>query len=143
MTLSIKFNKKDILDMKEMMLFGLSVLGQTYTHDLINVYFFTYGQCRRYLLDNTFVFVLGLFYDTVNNEIGAEMAYLEANKLNQAAAVAEARAIRDEEIARERAARGEPEHDERGMSSCSRRQFAYIATILFLNAIAQILLLAR
>ncbi|KAK3092740.1 hypothetical protein FSP39_006770 [Pinctada imbricata] len=57
--------------------------------------------------------MLGLFYDTVNNEIGAEMAYLEANKLNQAAAVAEAKALRDEEIARERAARGEPEHDEK------------------------------
>lgn len=42
--------------------------------------------------------MLGLFYDTVNNEIGAEMAYLEANKLNQSAAVAMARAQREEEI---------------------------------------------
>ncbi|XP_035827894.1 cilia- and flagella-associated protein 70 isoform X2 [Aplysia californica] len=41
--------------------------------------------------------MLGLFYDAVPNEIGAEMAYLEANKLNLAKAAALARAARDEE----------------------------------------------
>ncbi|RUS91269.1 hypothetical protein EGW08_000981 [Elysia chlorotica] len=40
--------------------------------------------------------MLGLFYDAVPNEIGAEMAYLEANKLNLAKASALARAARDE-----------------------------------------------
>ncbi|KAL3873547.1 hypothetical protein ACJMK2_036646 [Sinanodonta woodiana] len=45
--------------------------------------------------------MLGLFYDTVNNEIGAEMAYLEANKLNQAAAAALVRAQHEEELAKE------------------------------------------
>nr|XP_022331660.1 cilia- and flagella-associated protein 70-like isoform X20 [Crassostrea virginica] len=53
--------------------------------------------------------MLGLFYDAVNNEIGAEMAYLEANKLNQAAAVAEAKALREEE----RLARGEHESEDK------------------------------
>lgn len=38
----------------------------------------------------------------MSNEIGAEMAYLEANKLNQAAAVATARALREEEMERDR-----------------------------------------
>lgn len=37
------------------------------------------------------IYFIGLFYDTVNNEIGAEMAYLEANKLNQANAWSGAR----------------------------------------------------
>jgi len=41
--------------------------------------------------------MLGLFYDAVPNEIGAEMAYLEANKLNMAKAAAIARALREEE----------------------------------------------
>ena len=54
----------------------------------------------------------GLFYDAVNNEIGAEMAYLEANKLNQAAAVAEAKALREEE----RLARGEHESEDKGQA---------------------------
>ena len=54
----------------------------------------------------------GLFYDAVQNEIGAEMAYLEANKLNQQAAVAEARAQREEELARERKEKGEPDESE-------------------------------
>ncbi|KAK3801767.1 hypothetical protein RRG08_048354 [Elysia crispata] len=40
--------------------------------------------------------MLGLFYDAVPNEIGAEMAYLEANKLNLAKASALARAAREE-----------------------------------------------
>lgn len=53
----------------------------------------------------------GLFYDAVQNEIGAEMAYIEANKLNQQAAVAAARALREEEIARHRAERSESEAD--------------------------------
>lgn len=56
-----------------------------------------------------FLCVLGLFYDAVQNEIGAEMAYLEANKLNQQAAVAVARAIREEELAKQRAERSESE----------------------------------
>lgn len=59
--------------------------------------------------------VAGLFYDAVNNEIGAEMAYLEANKLNQAAAVAEAKALRDDEVTKERLARGEHESEDKGM----------------------------
>ncbi|XP_048244462.1 cilia- and flagella-associated protein 70-like isoform X2 [Haliotis rufescens] len=46
--------------------------------------------------------MLGLYYDSVSNEIGAEMAYLEANKLNQVAAVATARALREEEMERDR-----------------------------------------
>ena len=41
----------------------------------------------------------GLFYDGIGNEIGTEMAMLEANKLNQGAAVAAAQARRDEEMA--------------------------------------------
>ncbi|XP_056020644.1 cilia- and flagella-associated protein 70-like isoform X10 [Ostrea edulis] len=57
--------------------------------------------------------MLGLFYDAVNNEIGAEMAYLEANKLNQAAAVAEAKALREEEIVKDRLARGEHESEDK------------------------------
>ncbi|XP_064600847.1 cilia- and flagella-associated protein 70-like [Liolophura sinensis] len=40
--------------------------------------------------------MLGLFYDAVNNEIGAEMAYLESNKLNQAAAVSAAKELQEE-----------------------------------------------
>lgn len=51
--------------------------------------------------------MLGLFYDAVNNEIGAEMAYLEANKLNQSKAVSLARMAREEEQAKEREARGQ------------------------------------
>nr|XP_034323986.1 cilia- and flagella-associated protein 70 isoform X28 [Crassostrea gigas] len=57
--------------------------------------------------------MLGLFYDAVNNEIGAEMAYLEANKLNQAAAVAEAKALRDDDMTKERLARGEHESEDK------------------------------
>ncbi|XP_052097650.1 cilia- and flagella-associated protein 70-like isoform X3 [Mytilus californianus] len=57
--------------------------------------------------------MLGLFYDAVNNEIGAEMAYLEANKLNQSKAVAIARASREEEQVKEREARGQ-EAEEKG-----------------------------
>lgn len=59
--------------------------------------------------------VVGLFYDAVNNEIGAEMAYLEANKLNQAAAVAEAKALRDDDVTKERLARGEHESEDKGI----------------------------
>ncbi|XP_052698028.1 cilia- and flagella-associated protein 70-like isoform X9 [Crassostrea angulata] len=57
--------------------------------------------------------MLGLFYDAVNNEIGAEMAYLEANKLNQAAAVAEAKALREDDVTKERLARGEHESEDK------------------------------
>ncbi|XP_033734255.1 cilia- and flagella-associated protein 70-like isoform X5 [Pecten maximus] len=46
--------------------------------------------------------MLGLFYDTVNNEIGAEMAYIEANKLNQAAAWSSVRQQREEEMAKDK-----------------------------------------
>ena len=53
-----------------------------------------------------------MFYDAVQNEIGAEMAYLEANKLNQQAAVAAARAIREEELSRERREKAEQEGSE-------------------------------
>ena len=40
------------------------------------------------------------------------MAYMEANKLNQSAAVAMARAIREEELAKERRERGETDETE-------------------------------
>ncbi|KAL4238526.1 Cilia- and flagella-associated protein 70 [Mactra antiquata] len=53
--------------------------------------------------------MLGLFYDTVQNEIGAEMAYIEANKLNQQAAVSAARSLRDEEINKQRSEQSESE----------------------------------
>lgn len=66
-------------------------------------------------VNNVAIFFVGLFYDAVNNEIGAEMAYLEANKLNQAAAVAEAKALREEEIVKDRLARGEHESEDKGM----------------------------
>ncbi|CAG2258083.1 Cilia- and flagella-associated protein 70 [Mytilus edulis] len=59
------------------------------------------------------IYFLGLFYDAVNNEIGAEMAYLEANKLNQSKAVAIARASREDDQAKEREARGQ-EAEEKG-----------------------------
>ena len=55
---------------------------------------------------HTFLTMTGLFYDAVNNEIGAEMAYLEANKLNQSKAVSLARMAREEEQVKEREARG-------------------------------------
>ena len=42
------------------------------------------------------------------------MAYLEANKLNQASAVAMARSIREEELAKERRERGETESETDG-----------------------------
>ena len=48
----------------------------------------------------------------MQNEIGAEMAYLEANKLNQAAAIAMARVLREEELAKERREKGETEETE-------------------------------
>ena len=47
-------------------------------------------------------FFTGLFYDTISNDIGAEMAYLEANKLNVAYAASIARAAREEEQEKER-----------------------------------------
>ncbi|XP_060604483.1 cilia- and flagella-associated protein 70-like isoform X11 [Ruditapes philippinarum] len=53
--------------------------------------------------------MLGLFYDAVQNEIGAEMAYIEANKLNQQAAVNMARALREEELAKQRVEHSESE----------------------------------
>jgi hypothetical protein len=45
----------------------------------------------------------GLFYDAIGNEIGAEMALGEANKLNMAAAVAAVKAS-EEIVAQEAAA---------------------------------------
>jgi len=45
----------------------------------------------------------GLFYGTTGNEIGAEMALNEANKLNMAAAVALAKAMKEEAVAHEAA----------------------------------------
>lgn len=70
----------------------------------------------------------GLFYDAVNNEIGAEMAYLEANKLNQAAAVAEAKALREEE----RLARGEHESEDKGQAQGHRvSQISHSENLLF------------
>ncbi|XP_053401249.1 cilia- and flagella-associated protein 70-like isoform X9 [Mercenaria mercenaria] len=53
--------------------------------------------------------MLGLFYDAVQNEIGAEMAYIEANKLNQQAAVNAARALKEEELAKQRVEHSESE----------------------------------
>lgn len=41
----------------------------------------------------------GLFYDSVNNEIGAEMAYMEGSKMNQSAAVAKAKLLQEAETA--------------------------------------------
>ncbi|XP_076464163.1 cilia- and flagella-associated protein 70-like isoform X2 [Babylonia areolata] len=46
--------------------------------------------------------MLGLFYDAISKDIGAEMAYLEANKLNVSQAASIARAAREEEQERER-----------------------------------------
>ncbi|KAL8611122.1 hypothetical protein ACOMHN_064412 [Nucella lapillus] len=46
--------------------------------------------------------MLGLFYDAISNNIGAEMAYLEANKLNVSQAASIARAAREEEMEKER-----------------------------------------
>ena len=37
----------------------------------------------------------GLFYDGTGNEIGTEMALLEANKLNMGNALAEAKAVKE------------------------------------------------
>ena len=42
--------------------------------------------------------VSAMFYDGIGNEIGAEMAMIEANKLN----VSEAKAVRDEQREQER-----------------------------------------
>lgn len=50
--------------------------------------------------------IAGLFYDAIGNEIGAEMALGEAHRLNMAAAVAAAKAIKDEELAQHAAAAG-------------------------------------
>ncbi|XP_060604496.1 cilia- and flagella-associated protein 70-like isoform X23 [Ruditapes philippinarum] len=58
--------------------------------------------------------MLGLFYDAVQNEIGAEMAYIEANKLNQQAAVNMARALREEELAKQRVEHSESEASHKG-----------------------------
>ncbi|KAK7103906.1 hypothetical protein V1264_018705 [Littorina saxatilis] len=54
--------------------------------------------------------MLGLFYDTISNDIGAEMAYLEANKLNigQAASIA-----RDEEQEKEKKEKEKAERAEK------------------------------
>ncbi|XP_050413977.1 cilia- and flagella-associated protein 70 [Patella vulgata] len=40
--------------------------------------------------------MFGLFYDSIGNDIGAEMAYMEANKLNHSEAAATAKAIKAE-----------------------------------------------
>ncbi|XP_053401426.1 cilia- and flagella-associated protein 70-like isoform X42 [Mercenaria mercenaria] len=58
--------------------------------------------------------MLGLFYDAVQNEIGAEMAYIEANKLNQQAAVNAARALKEEELAKQRVEHSESEASHKG-----------------------------
>jgi len=100
----------------------LSALNQEYIFDVLcscnfNILFVT---CANTLLTRKNIAIFfrlphflyaGLFYDAVQNEIGAEMAYIEANKLNQQAAVAAARALREEEIARHRAERSESEAD--------------------------------
>jgi tetratricopeptide (TPR) repeat protein len=44
--------------------------------------------------------MFGLFYDGIGNEIGVEMALGEANKLNLAAAIAKAKALKEEEEAK-------------------------------------------
>ncbi|XP_041353572.1 cilia- and flagella-associated protein 70-like isoform X3 [Gigantopelta aegis] len=46
--------------------------------------------------------MLGLYYDAVSNEIGAEMAYMEANKLNNQAAVSAAKDVREDEVDKEK-----------------------------------------
>ncbi|KAK7502734.1 hypothetical protein BaRGS_00005984 [Batillaria attramentaria] len=56
--------------------------------------------------------MLGLFYDFINVEIRAEMAYLEANKLNVAKAVSVARASREEEQEREQKEREKKKSEE-------------------------------
>ncbi|KAL8608639.1 hypothetical protein ACOMHN_002868 [Nucella lapillus] len=58
--------------------------------------------------------MLGLFYDAISNDIGAEMAYLEANKLNIAHAASIARAAREEEQERERREKEKEKDKERG-----------------------------
>lgn len=60
----------------------------------------------------------------MNNEIGAEMAYLEANKLNQSKAVAIARASREDEQAKEREARGQ-EAEEKGRQTIPPLKWLY------------------
>ena len=56
------------------------------------------------------------------------MAYLEANKLNQAAAVAEAKALREEE----RLARGEHESEDKGQAQGHRvSQISHSENLLF------------
>ena len=60
------------------------------------------------------VFLTGLFYDAISNDIGAEMAYLEANKLNVAQAASIARAAREEEQEKERKEKAEKEKDLEG-----------------------------
>ena len=60
-----------------------------------------------------FVVCLGLFYDAVSNEIGAEMAYMEANKLNNQAAVSAARDARDDDQEKGEKEKGEKEKGEK------------------------------
>ncbi|XP_076442365.1 cilia- and flagella-associated protein 70-like isoform X3 [Babylonia areolata] len=57
--------------------------------------------------------MFGLFYDAISNDIGAEMAYLEANRLNMAHAAAIARAAREEEQEKERKEKEEKEKAEK------------------------------
>ena len=80
----------------------------------LRIYKFIYVVSKKMpiFIDSSNPSYPGLFYDAIQNEIGAEMAYMEANKLNQSAAVAMARAIREEELARERRERAEGEEAE-------------------------------
>lgn len=57
---------------------------------------------RECSLSVPLLFFTGLFYDAISNDIGAEMAYLEANKLNIAQAASIARSAREEEQERDR-----------------------------------------
>ncbi|ELU15780.1 hypothetical protein CAPTEDRAFT_154432 [Capitella teleta] len=54
----------------------------------------------------------GLFYDGINNEIGTEMAMMEANKLNQEQATSASIAKREQEnLAKERSVLSQPDQD--------------------------------
>ena len=70
----------------------------------VNIYFTMAGLYNQWLYSNDlcyssnyFPFSPGLFYDGIGNEIGTEMAMIEANKLNVAAAAEALRAAKEEE----------------------------------------------
>ena len=65
--------------------------------DLIGKHRMGLNHLNTTLLDMWCFHLSGLFYDGIGNEIGGEMALLEANKLNKAAAIAAAKAAREEE----------------------------------------------